>query len=865
MGLEKRGAAVGAAAVFATSLAVYARTLTPTVPFWDSGEFIAVSHILGIPHPPGTPFYVILGRLASLVLPWPTVAQRVNGLSALASALAVALTFLVTLKLIRLCQRAPRSTADEVLAWAGAAAGSLMLAFSDTFWENATEAEVYALMSLAQILVLWLGLRWWEAHEKKPTLGPLFLIAYVMWLCVGLHLGVGLMGLPLLVLVAAVDREVAVLFALPYLVVMLMAMGMERVGAGALALFTALLAVFAARRQLPWSFALGAGAVMLIAAYLLMSPTAGFHPLFGALTVGTVLGLLAFLALRTREGKVLALAVGLVVIGFSTHLYLPIRAAQRPAINEGDPSTWGSLRRLLDREQYGQTSMFQRRGRLDTQLNKEFWRYVSWQWPVLPGGGALPYALPLALGVAGAAWQARREKRGFAVMLAFAALSSAGLILFLNFSDKEVRDRDYFFTSFYHAFSLWIGMGVAVAVGWVRDSFGSPRARVAAGTVTGTLLLAMPFQMLGQLWFKHDRSRNYVARDYAYNMLEPLAPNAFVFTNGDNDTFPLWYLQEVERVRKDVRVVNLSLLQTDWYIRQLRDDPPRLPVTLDDRSIEIVGRGAFYDSTGQFVLTAGYMVDHLLTQNRWRLPAYFAVTVPEHHGWDAHFTLEGLVYRVQPDTVHPRVDYAAIRRNLYQLFRYRGLFTADGSWDSTVYKDENASTLTRNYAAAHLQLAVGYRQQGRLDKAIAEMERVERMFPDYAEALAPLGGFYLEAGDTSRALALFERLQRRRPEDPEVPYALGELLALRGDTAAALDRMKRSLALDPNYPNPYLGMYQLLWALGRREEALERLRGLARLYPDDPSLRAMIEQRERELGIAPSFAPPPPPGGPFGP
>src|SRR5262249_6074394 len=160
----------------------------------------------------------------------------------------------------------------------------------------------------------------------------------------------------------------------------------------------------------------------------------------------------------------------------------------------------------------------------------------------------------------------------------------------------EVRDRDYFFTSFYHAYAIWIGMGAAMALRWVSESFASPRARRAAGIATAALLLVMPVLLLARLWFKHDRSRNYIAHDYAYNMLVPLGPHAFVFTNGDNDTFPLWYLQQVEDIRKDVRVVNLSLLQTDWYIRQLRDDPPRLPIVLDDHQVDVLGRGAFYDS-----------------------------------------------------------------------------------------------------------------------------------------------------------------------------------------------------------------------------------------------------------------------------
>src|SRR5439155_608466 len=153
---------------------------------------------------PGTPFYVLLGRLASLV-PIASIAQRVNGFSALASALTVLLTYLTLLRLIRLAQgrgpsgfggerpptmapgvkEVPRASngSNEWLAIFGAVVGAFMLAFSDNFWENSIEAEVYSMMSLAQILVLWLGLRRWEDHEKRPTAGPLLVCVYVMWLC----------------------------------------------------------------------------------------------------------------------------------------------------------------------------------------------------------------------------------------------------------------------------------------------------------------------------------------------------------------------------------------------------------------------------------------------------------------------------------------------------------------------------------------------------------------------------------------------------------------------------------------------------------------------------------------------------------
>ncbi|TMQ67516.1 MAG: DUF2723 domain-containing protein, partial [Candidatus Eisenbacteria bacterium] len=397
--------------VFLLVAAVYLITLTPTVPFWDSGEFIAVSNILGIPHPPGTPFYVLLGRLATLV-PWATIAQRVNALSAVASALAVTLTFLTILRLIRIAQGPTRGVQDEWIARVGAVTGALMLAFSDSFWENSIEAEVYSLMSLAQILVFWLGLRWWEAHEKRPTAGPLLVCVYVMWLCVGLHLGVGIMGLPLMVLIALVDRKAALVFAMPFLSVLLVVMGLERMAGAVIGLSTFLFLVLAARKQLN-GWVAGLSAVGAVFSMGVAFGDQDFTPPTALLAVASVTLPLVLLARRSREGRILALALSLMVVGYSTHLYLPIRAAQHPAVNEGNPSNWSNLRDLLERKQYGQTSMFVRRAPWSAQLDKEFWRYFRRQWPLFPTSGAWGALLPLTLGLLGGAWQARRDRTSF--------------------------------------------------------------------------------------------------------------------------------------------------------------------------------------------------------------------------------------------------------------------------------------------------------------------------------------------------------------------------------------------------------------------------------------------------------------------
>ncbi len=903
-----------ALAVFLLACGIYFITLTPTVPFWDSGEFIAVSYILGIPHPPGTPFYVLLGRLATLV-PIGNIAQRVNGLSALASALAALFSYLVILRLNRLVLAreaahappadgghiVPEDPRREWIAQAGALIGAAMLIFSDNFWENSIEAEVYSLASLAQIGALWLGLRWWEAHEQKPTSGPLLVAVYLMWLCVGLHLGVGMMAAPLFVLVWLVDRRAAIVFAIPLLTALCVTFGMEKMLGAVLAGFVLVTMVYAFQRKLSfgvWAVSAGACVVAMVPAF----SDSAFTPTTGLLAIAGVVVPLAVMWRRVREARILGLALLLMVVGYSTHLYLPIRAAQHPAINEGDPSNWRSLRDLLERKQYGQTSMFVRRGTWESQLDKEFWRYWKRQWaltesPPLDQAGSLraeprwfQYLLPLFLGLAGLWWN-RRDRVSFLTMLCLFLFSTAVMILFLNFSDREVRDRDYFFTTGYHVFSLWIGMGAAWMIRWVRDSFPEGPQRRAASVTAAVLLAMLPLMLARAMWFTHDRRGNYVARDYAFNMLAPLPPNAFLFTNGDNDTFPLWYIQEVEGVRKDVRVVNMSLLNTDWYIKQLRDQEPKVPIRFDDETIdrslatgalqissrrsaamesllvELAAEGAgmaeqgyVVDRDGQIIYTNVAMVRHIMSANRqgtggWKKPPYYAVTVPEHAGLEPYFSLEGLVYRVNRDTLQDPVDEPATRKALYQTFRYRGLFNPDGSWDPTVYKDENASTLSRNYAAAHLQLAFWHRKRGEHDRSIAELERVSRMFPDYVEVAIPLGGAYMDRGDTTRALELFERLAKFSPGHPEVRYYYGVTLMAKGHLQPAIAEFDAAIRLDPNYNLPYYAAYLSLWEAGERERSLTYLQRWVDLHPDDAQAAALLGSRRGGGGQAPPAMP----------
>jgi Tfp pilus assembly protein PilF len=384
--------------------------------------------------------------------------------------------------------------------------------------------------------------------------------------------------------------------------------------------------------------------------------------------------------------------------------------------------------------------------------------------------------------------------------------------------------------------------------------------RRAATAAAAVLLAAQPFVVMRNLWFSSDDSRNTVARDYAWNILAPLAPNSFVFTNGDNDTFPLWYIQQAEGFRKDVKVVNLSLLNTDWYIFQLRDEEPKVPVDLPDDIIRVLGGGAFRDSSGRIIYTNEFMVRHIIEQSRrdggWVKQPYFAVTVPEHYGFDPYFSLEGLVYRVNPDTLQGAIDVPATERNLYHRFKYGGLFNPDGSWDRTLYKDESAVTLSRNYASAHLQLAYHYHQRRELDRAIVEMERVQRMFPDYAEVLIPLGGFYMEKGDTAKALELFRTLARRQPDNPEVHYYYGITLAFQRDAAGALREFDTAIQLDPAYARPYYGAYYTLGQAGQVERALGYLQRLVEVDPAEQQAQGILQMMRPQAARGAPIPPP---------
>lgn len=255
------------------------------------------------------------------------------------------------------------------------------------------------------------------------------------------------------------------------------------------------------------------------------------------------------------------------------------------------------------------------------------------------------YMLPLLMGVIGLGWQAFTSKRGieqFWVIFFLFFMTGIAIVLYLNQTPTQPRERDYAFAGSFYAYAIWVGMGVAGLWALVRElyvRYGGKLAKASGGnekkvSMIGAVVacvagILVPLQMVSQTWDDHDRSGRYTTRDFGMNYLDSLDENGIIFSNGDNDTFPLWYAQEVEGYRTDVKVVNLSYLTTDWYANQVKHP------SYQAAGIETLARPEDYaydrmnfsyfdaecDSTPVNIFTALRQVyDKNSSNNRWNAP-----------------------------------------------------------------------------------------------------------------------------------------------------------------------------------------------------------------------------------------------------
>ena len=813
---EGRINALLGALVFLTSFLVYAYCVTPTVPYWDSGEFIATSYRLGIPHPPGTPLYVLIGRLFSL-LPLGAIAVRVNLLSSFGASVAVLFTYLIAVRLIR--KNEPDS---GWLAPAGGLVAAFFTAWGTTFWDNAVEAEVYSSSSALMCLCVWLALWWWDRQDEPQNDRFLWLILYVLFLAIGIHLGTFLVFPCIYLLVTMVHwRRVK------------KGWFWSSIGLFLVAQFIRLLIIMQAHRDYDIT-------------ELSMAPESVKSGVgFTTLLMGAAIlwNLVSVLGLRFTAG------IGaLAILGVSVHLYLLIRAGLNPSINEADPSNLKNLLLVLSRDQYKPPEPIFRKASFGYQFTVMYLRYFNWQFELFKSPGGLTALLPIMIGLWGAIQNAWREKKSFFLMLTLFLITGPFMVWYLNFKEGEVRDRDYFFVANFHFFSIWIGLGAAALLRLVADALareGRPALRHPAVVGLAGLLVVMSVLPMAagqenENFFRHNRRGNYVAHGYGYNMLIGLEPNALLFTNGDNDTFPLWYVQEVENVRKDVRVINLSLLQTDWYIRQLRDREPRVPMKLTDG--QILGLQPYRERDGRIVFVNDWMVKHILEVNQWKRPVYLAVTVPDQRGLDRQLKMEGLVFRIYKDPVNNQFDVVKLDENLNHKYHYRGFLTPTGEYDTSVYKDDQATRLLQNYAAGRLRLAAGLHQQGNDVQARAELEKIQKYARYFPGVDAALGVTFAQMGMAGEARAYYEKVLAQNPRDVGALAVLGHLKLVGRDTAGAEPLLKKCIEISPAGDfNPYTDLATIYQRRGDFDSLVNLLQQWLRYHPEDTRVRNFLD------------------------
>ena len=505
--------------------------------------------MLGIPHPPGNPLFVVLARAWDILLA-PlgfSTAARINLLSAAVSATAHSFWFLVVHHILR------HFSTDRRFRLVGACAAVLVSATAFTVWNQSNVNEkVYTVSLLTIALLSWLTFRWQENLGRGKEDNLLVLMAFIMALSIGNHL-MALLVLP--------------------------------------ALFLFILAV---------------------RARTLLSP------------------------------RLYATSLVAVLLGLSIHLFLPLRSELDPVINEAQPTcegvsdalvsiaTYGNagceeLSSALRRDQYAKPPLVPRQASLFSQYGN-WLQYFDWQWargitfgdPLFPPGRLLFTLLFLGLGAFGLLQHYRRDRASWLYLASLFGILSVALVYYLNFkygfsfpsqgNEQEVRERDYFFVVGFSVWGLYAGIGIACLWRRLSRDLGTSLKRASPVLLLALIPLVLNFQ-------RASRANDYSARDWAYNLLMSVEPHALIFTNGDNDTFPLWYLQEVEGIRRDVTVAVTSYLNTDWYVKQLRElsrpcgpgedpdvDPTRI---LCQRPYTPVGTGALYTADPRSAEAAG--------------------------------------------------------------------------------------------------------------------------------------------------------------------------------------------------------------------------------------------------------------------
>ncbi|MEW6685452.1 MAG: DUF2723 domain-containing protein [Candidatus Edwardsbacteria bacterium] len=914
--------------VFLAVFIVYTRTMAPTTPFWDCGEMVTVSYILGIPHPPGYPLYTCLGRVISLLPLAKAIVVRVTLLTITTNALAMAGLYLIFVKITSGWLGKPKTFLESLALHLSGVSASLLYAFCCTQWFKGVEPDVFPTAIPNIVFVLLLALLWKE--HRKENLGSRILVLICFWfaLTTGMHL-LGLLVAPaifiFLLLTDWRPRNFVYIVGFFFLFVLAEGGGLSLIPLGVVTAFLVFVLLLLGKDHLPTIFFL-----LIFSLFLFATGRPELTPV-------VLLEIILFFLLSNQATPLVnkqrsilldwrVVASCLLLLGLTIHFFLVVRAHQRPAINETNPSSTASFLECLERKQYEPFESFKfpptRRADLGYQFGFMYARYFFWQWappgisdagwreitqhlnftPIIEGFTPLRFfsfiVFPL-LGIWGIIQHFRNDKKTFGLLVTLFLFANVGLAFYLNMNDPQVRDRDYAFMPSFAVFSFWIGMGMLQVWRWLSERLPERIGilRKVLCLVTILVLFAFSFIPLFSYYHLRDRSGNWIPEDYAYNILESCEPNAILFTNGDNDTFPLWFAQQVKNVRKDVKIANLSLLNTPWYLEELK--VTGVPLNLSLQQIREIGpvrrsngkimmvneigvRDIIAANVGKGKNEAGQLDPRLLlaADTTWvrqifdsnyqeKYPVYFAVTVSEDNlmGVQPHLRFEGLVYKVVPEQLNKAVDVERSRYNLYEVYRYRGIF------DPAVYKDDNTAKLLGNYAVAHWQIGLALRRSGRIAEAVQEFERAAQLAPDEPANFHWLGMTYAEKGRAlkiegeslkikgqtkqaemkfalaestfTKAIGNFKKLAELYPQDPRLFAQLGTVYAEAGRIKEAISVLQHSIEINPNFGEGYGALFWIYAEQNDSAKAIGVLESWLKRFPNDNNARTLLEKYQK--------------------
>lgn len=903
--------------VFAVALITYWLTMEETASYWDCGEFIAVSYKLEVPHPPGAPLFLLIGRMFSFLAfgDVTKVAYWINFSSVLASAFCVLFLFwsivLFGRKLLQ-ANKPEDLTPEKMWVLVGAGlVGSLAYTFSESAWFSAVEAEVYAMSSFFTAFVVWAMLKWEVIEDESKANRWLILIFYMMGLSIGVHL-LNLVTIPAL----------------------------------------SLIYYFKKYKPTTWgvvaTMAISLGIIWLINDFIIPGlPTySSYFEIFfvnslglpfgsGVIFFGLVLiGALVYGIMYSQKHQKVVLntfltALAFILIGYASYAMVVIRSGYNPPIDENDPSDVMSFVSYLKREQYGSRPLLfgpyftstpvdmkegaaiYKKGK-DKYVVKDHkfeyvyppneqtflprvwssehaasyrenlglaegqkpswgqnigfmlqhqigWMYVryfffnfggresdiqnaDWLGPTgwfeeLPEllaknrGRNNFFMIPFVLGLIGMFYQSSNNTKSFVVVLLLFVLTGVALVVYLNSPPTEPRERDYIYAGSYYAYCLWIGFAViAMAQAFVRFTKNLKTAALIATAIGMTA----PILMAAQGWDDHDRSDRYFSVDSAVNYLQSCAPNAILFTGGDNDTFPLWYAQEVEGVRTDMRVVVLSYYNTDWYIdqtmRQTYTSIP-FPYTLTAENYAQNGLNDYlpYADAGIKSMDLNKFLELLKNNNKGLLH-------PNYGGTRNMLPTKEIVLKVDVAKVRslgiiPEGMDSLVVPEMRLRVRGNGLEKKDlamldvlatANWERPMY--------VNNTSLAQFNVD--------LSRYVVQEGNAYRILPVYN----PRAFSQLELVNTKVSYEnMLKKFQFRNVDNPKVYYnqdyrnfilnhrssfnSLAQFFLLEGDTAKAREVLLYAMAKMPDASVPYdytnAQTVEMLFEVGEKEKALE--------------------------------------------